>query len=343
MIKYGGDYLAGNRYSNAVLSAHKPGDVGGIFLDTFGYALSIVEKWCRSGKFSEIVVHIAPFDRSHAYPISKLRTKVIQETKKLEAISKKYPKTILMLSPFCEHNHKARDIKPLLDNMGKVAPSCLIVNSIWKGEQVPGYITEIHLPNTRLVKKPQGEYTVSFDGFGGNGEGDFPDSDIQSILDYYSDARHIRAWNFRYNGKYGHNDPTPINQRKHWPTVKDIKGTQAIMKRREGAITWPRNALYKPFADDHGNEAPTKDRKALCILPKGGESAQVLDSNSKVIDTLVRVKPDHEMGRRYYSKFYAFELGDLAQANTGRRVISVKSGSVVMPLTDADLRSGIFK
>ncbi len=304
---------------------------------------NVFQRPVKHSDAEEIVIHIGPFDNSHAYPIAKLRKFVLEETKKLEALSKKHPKTILMLSPFCEHNPSTKNIKPLLDEMKRLAPSCLIVNSIWKGQEVPGYITEIHIPTSKLPRKPKGEYTVAFDGFGGDGSGDFSDANIQAILDNYSDARHIRAWDFRFNGKFGHNDKTPIAQRKSWPSVKYIKGKLAAMKRREGDLTWPKTALYKTFADDHGNEGPTKDNRAMCILPRGGQSVEVLDSNGNVIDKMQRFGDPHPMGPRFYSTKYAFELGDIAQANTGRRLISIRSGKDVYPLTDADLRSGIFK
>lgn len=339
-MKFGVDYLGGRHYEKAMLITHPPLWSGGIFLRTFGDARSTLEKMCRSGKFSEIVVHLAPFDNSHRYELNKYLPNVRRDALWCEGLSRKYPNVVLMLSVFCEHNHSAKTMKPVFDGLKRIAPSCLMVNSIWKGEVVPGVITEIHLENSKPKRKPPGEYLVSFDGIGGDGEGDFTDVDVPKLLNIYSDARHIRLWNFRYNGKFGHKDTTPIAQRKCWPSVEYLKGHNAMMKNREGEVSYPANALYKPFADDHGQGG--KDNKAMVICQKAAPSLKVFDSNGKHIDTMRRVTPDHTgdpRGPRYYSDKYAYQIANIAQQNTGSRKIRIGS----LPLTDGDLRSSRFR
>ena len=115
-----------------------------------------------------------------------------------------------------------------------------------------------------------------------------------------------------------------------------MRGHNAMMKRREGAITWKGKNLYKPFADDHGTPSPTKDNKAMVILPGISKDAvKVFDSRGIVIDIMRRFLPDHEDGPRYYSGRYAFELAQSARRATGSGLIRVEN----MPLTDGDLRS----
>lgn len=335
---YGPDALAGKHYQKQIIRAVQPGSAGGIFLRTFGDARTTVKAMACSDKFAEIVVHLATFDKTHAYPIAKLRSQVLADARWLEQNVATKCSAKLMLSPFCEHNHKARDMLPLFADLRKAAPSTLMVNAIWRGEQVPNTITEIHIPDARgPPKKPKGEYVVSFDGFGGDGSGDFPDADIPSLLARYSDARHIRYWNFRFNGKYGHNDTTPIAERKHWPDVRYIRGHAATMKQREGGITWPKTALYKTFADDHGNEGPTKDNKAMAILPVDKPAVDVFDSRGKKIDRMIRYRPDspNPKGARYYSPRYAFQIANDAKKNTGSALIRIDK----MPPTDGYLRS----
>lgn len=337
LARPGVDYLFGNKYQSVMLKTHPKGWAGGIFLRTSGDAQPTVKAMACSGLFSEIVVHLAPFDRSHAYPIDKLKPQIIADARWLETVAKQCPQTTLMPSPFCEHNHPTNKIKPVLDAIRKAAPSTLPVNAIWKGGQVYGYTTEIHLENSRPRGPPRGDFTVSFDGFGGDGSGDFTDADIEAILRRYSGARHVRLWNFRYNGKFGHKDPSDIGRRKSWPDEKYMRGHNAMMKAREGAITWKGKNLYKPFADDHGDAAPTKDNKALAILPginKG--SVDVFDSKGNRIDTMRRFTPDHADGPRYYSSRYAFEIAQSARKNTGSGLIRIEGN----PLTDGDLRSG---
>lgn len=350
-MKLGADYLGGHNFRKAMLRAHPQGWAGGIFLDTFGYALTTVEAMCASGKFSEIVVQMARFDNSHKYPIRTLMPFIEREARKLEAISQKYPKTVLMLSPFCEHNHAESAIVPVLNRIKQLAPSCLPVNSIWQGQPARGFITEIHLPNGRnLPRPPSGEFTISADGYGGDGTGDWCDADIPAILQRYSKARHVRWWNFRMNGKFGHKDTAAVNARKHWPGEKYLRGHHAQMDNREGTVTWPTNALMKPFSDDHGQPEPTKDNKLMCILPVRMNKVDVLDSRGTVIDVMniprPPLDPNHSgepKGYRFYSTKYAYEVGNIAQKNTGSRLVQIRAGSKMFPLTDVDLRSGRFR
>lgn len=336
----GVDYLAGKHYQRVMIETHPKGWAGGIFLRTFGDARSTVKAMACSGKFSEIVVHLASFDRSHAYPIDKLKRQVIADAKWLEGIAKQCPGATLMPSPFCEHNHPVKKMKPLLDAIRKVAPSTLPVNSIWKGEAVYGYTTEIHLENSRPRAPPRGDYIISFDGFGGDGSGDFTDADIEKILRRYSGARHARLWNFRYNGKFGHKDAASIAERKHWPDADYLRGHNATMKLREGPQTWKDNALYKPFADDHGTGG--KDNKAMAIIANKLDSVRVFDSKGNQVDRMGRLTPDHNgdpKGRRFYSSKYAYQIAELARKNTGSGLIRIEGS----PLTDGDLRSRRLK
>lgn len=336
----GVDYLAGVKYEKVMIDNHPKGWTAGIFLNTFGGGYGTLDRMACSGKFSEIVAHIAPFDKSHTYPIDELKSQVMQGAKRIQRIAKKCPQTVLMPSPFCEHNHPTNKIKPILDQIKKVAPNTLPVNSIWRGGIVYGYTTEIHLENSRPRAPPSGDYIISFDGFGGDGSGDFTDTDLVKIFSRYPKARQIRLWNFRFNGKFGHKDSASIEQRKHWPDAKYIRGHVAMMDGREGSASWPNSALYKPFADDHGEGG--KDNKAMVILQTSRKTARVFDSRGNLIDEMKRATTDHSgtpKGGRFYSSRFAYELGDLAKKNTGSRLIRIEN----LPLTDADLRSGLFK
>lgn len=235
MPKFGGDYLGGTHFEHALLKAHQPGDVAGIFYRTFPKpneptAKKTIIRMCQSGHFSEIVIHLAPFDGSHRYPISNLITRVLSDSADLEKIQRLYPNTQLMLSPFCENGHTAKELKPVFDGMVRAAPKCLMVNSTTNGTEVPGVITEIHIPDANhLPRQPIGPHTVSFDGFGGQGTPDFMQSNIKVIILHYPNARHIRWWDFKCNGKRDWEDQTPISQRDTWPDITYIQTRRAHM------------------------------------------------------------------------------------------------------------------
>lgn len=342
-MKYGCDLLGAAKYPRESLLAQRRGDCGGIFLHTFGPAHDLVERWCKSSKFSEIVIHIAPFAKSYSVP--RLRPLVLKESRWLNSLAVKYGTTI-MISPFCESPNSAATMKPLFDDIRKVAPDCLLVHSIHGGgQEVNGTITEIHIEkSSALPRIPKNEFTVSFDGCGSVGTGDMPDLDIDSIIARYSKARHIRAWNFQFNGKFGNKDTRPIYKRDDWPSVQYIKQTRSLLEPRDGAVTWPNTMLLKPQADDHDEaDEQSKDNRLMCILPNvNKESVRVLDTKGNVIDTMRRYRPDHSgdpKGPRYYSKKYAFQVAEIALKNTG----SYQGRVETSPFTDLRKRSGRFK
>lgn len=341
---FGGDYLAAVKYQKAMLQAHPKGWAGGIFLRTFGEARKTVRAMGKSRKFSEVVVHLASFDYTHAYPVNKLKKQLINDARWLNRVANEFPGTKWLCSPFCEHNHRREVMEEVFEFLNEVAPACIMLNSIWKGDEVPGVLTEIHVPDSKGgPKKPKNNYTVSFDGFGGDGSGNFTDADIPKILERYSDARHIRFWNFRLNGKFGHKDKTTIANRASWPNADYIKQLAATMKEREGFVSWPKTSLYKPMSDDHGNGAASKDNKALAILKSNMGMVKVFDKNGNHIDTMKRMMPDFNTpelkGGRFYSGKYAYQIADAAEKLTGSRQIKIHD----MPLTDGDLRSNLFK
>jgi hypothetical protein len=342
MTIYGLDLLGAVKFEQAALKAFQPGDALGIFLTTFGDAKGTCEKLAKK-KPSDFVIHLAPFDYSHKYPIASNMKYIKEGAAFVQKLALANPDVEFLISPFCEHNHPAKVMQPIFSQIHDIAPNCLLLNSIWKGEQVPFTITEIHLPDKKLVKKPRGVYTVAFDGYGGGGKGDFCDSDIQSILSFYSDARHIRGWDFEFNGKSSHLDETALKDRKEFPNVEYIKSRRAVMKVREGSVTWKAPNLYKCAADDHPGDSAGKDNRAMCVLQVRKDYVQVYDSKGKIIDVMKRTTLGDLVGKtitgaRYYSKKYAYQLGDLAYANTGSRLIKIDK----MPLTDADLRSNNF-
>lgn len=338
----GGDFLAGHKYRKAMMKAQRPGDCGGIFLRTFGLARKTVIAMAKSGKFSEIVVHLAPFDGSHAYPISKLKKQIIADTKWCENIAVANPNTKILISPFCENRHSREKLQPLFAQLKTLAPSCLFVNATLTGTVVPGVITELHIEDSKhLPKKPIGEYIISFDGCGSKGQGNFPDLDVSSLIERYSDARQIRYWDFAMNLKWGWKDKTPIKDRKEFPSVGYLKTRRAMLKKREGPVTWNNKALYKPCADDHKGPS-SKDSKALAILPINTGQVKVFDRDGNVIDVMNRFPGDHEgtpQGARFYSGKYSSEIADKAIANTGSSLGRIHN----QPLTDLFLRSGIFR
>lgn len=358
-IKVGSDPLAAVLYEKEVIQSLRKGDVSGIFLNTFYkknkkgkkvYAKKTLRKILKTNLLDEIVVHIAPFDNSHAYPISKLKKQILADAAWLEKEQAK-TQTLIIISPACENNWKRTESEPLFNEIKKVAPRCDYINSIWKGEEVPGIDTEIHIPNSKqLPKIPKNRFTISFDGFGGDGSQDFPDAKLIEILKPYIASgrlRHVRGWHFRCNGKKDHNDSTPIGSRKYLPNANYllclVYSIEAALNPEQGA--WESNKLLKTMSDDHGNDlSKSKDCRIMCILPDYKKSTiDVFDSVGNKIDTWRDLNlpphPNTPKGKRFYSALYLNEVADRAFKKTSCYLIRVGSN----PPVDARLRNGYFK
>lgn len=177
------DDLLGIKYQQAILASHPTGKAVGVFHRTVDNALPLVKAVAAARRTPLIRDHLAPFDRSHQYPIAALLPQMLADAKSLEVIQKMNPSICIVISPFCEHKHKARDMIPVFEHLRSVAPSCKFVNSVLRGgERVPGIPQEYHIENMSSIPSIQSGDAISFDGFGGKGEGDFSDCDIQSIL-----------------------------------------------------------------------------------------------------------------------------------------------------------------
>lgn len=347
--KFGSDFLGGAFFEKEAIKGSLKGDVFGIMPETFkgkkSNSWNTVEAFVESKKFSEGVVHMTPFDRDHKYPVDKLKPLLKRNAQQLEELARTN-QTQILASPFCENRHDKKTMQELFAWLRPLCPSCLLVNSsLNAGVSIPGIILEIHLEAFEtLPKVPNGEYIISFDGFGGNKKFPTPvmDTDIDAIIRLYQFARHIRIWDARYNGKFDpqQKDAPEPNKRTFWPSVEYIRGHRMSLKLRDGAITYKGKNLYKTFSDDHGAKEPTKDNRALVIIPDGGEhAADVFDSKGNKIDSMARFLPDHPDGKRYYSKKHAYQNADKAVKNTGSCLITIKSGKVTLPPTDGYLRS----
>jgi hypothetical protein len=310
----------------------------------FGDSIPEIEKAADSGQ-RYIRIQIAPFDNSHNYDPKKYLPQVYKEAGRVWQLAVKYPRTTFFISPFCEHNHPRRVMDPIFRELARIAPGVQLVNSIWRGEETPLAITEIHLEDAKSLRKPkQWPYIVSLDGFGGKGTGDATDADLDAIVSFYNDAAAILIWNFRFNGKFGHKDKTALSARKHWATYDDARGHVLILMPREGSPNWPSNALLKPFADDHGQGG--KDNKLMAILPEKLPSVDALDIRNNLITKMPRMLPDHSSdpkGARYYAPSYAYQIAEKAHKKTGSYLIRIRAGKKLYPLTDGRKRSGKFK
>jgi hypothetical protein len=89
---------------------------------------------------------------------------------------------------------------------------------------MPDVINEIH--NEDFIHKPKLPYIWSFDGY------DHREHSFKKYLTLHTKAQMFGVWQPKYNGRLTLADKTPVTQRKHWPTLQEIK--EAAIKYNQG-------------------------------------------------------------------------------------------------------------
>lgn len=226
----GNDTLGALHYKQALFASHPRGNSASIMLRTFGDARPLVEEMCKSGIFGAITLQLMRFSNAHSYEIKKLLPLILDDGKWAQSLQKQFPKTPLKLSPLTEHNLPRNRSIPVFQALKKVAPSCELINTIWKGDVIDGITTEIHIENEKPRPKPRGRYVITFDGFGGDGSVSFTGYNLRSIVIRYPDAKEIRGWDFPNNGKIDYRDKTEIDERIHWASAEQLTKQNQILR-----------------------------------------------------------------------------------------------------------------
>lgn len=304
---YGIDYLAGVKYQKVILDEHPAGWGAGFFARTFGPALKTVDALLATGRCPAVRIQMLWSD-THQFSDSDIPA-LKKIAKQYEVLAKKYKTVRIYLSPFCEHNLKNPD--KYLDIVKAHAPSCIPVNTIWKGSLSKRYINEVH-GNKSAV--PKGHYFYSYDGQNAL------DADVENDKVKYKDAGIFFWWSYQCNGKKKEDDTTPRPDRKAWLSNKQADALIYMNRSRE-KVSIPKGWIWKSYADQQNTPASDKDCKPVLITPpnlKFKEIKLVCD-NGQVIDRFGYYGPwkDHEteklLGHRYYANLWGFELSDKAK------------------------------
>lgn len=351
MQQKGVDVLGAYEYQSATLSLPGECAIGSFrFWGKKGNTDELAARVMARGRSRFYRQHLTAFDYDHKYPIGDLTKTVYEGAAVYESLAKKFLNAEIAISPFCEHRHPRTKMEPIFKKLRQLAPHCTLINSPEKSlYEIPGVVLEIHLENSRdLPKEPKGPYGISFDGFGSKGNGDFTDTDVQRIVKTYKKALYILAWDFRMNGKFAHTDTRPIGVRDDYAGYNYLMSRYEMLLPREGGVTWPDDALYKPSSDDHGGSPESsKDCEALCILPERVARLEIIDTRGNKVMSVPRSSlPDHvgdPKGPRYYFGMSSYELATKLRKGTGSALMVVKAGNKKYPATDAVFRSGKFK
>lgn len=213
-MRKGLDLLGMALYPNEALKAFVQGYAIGAFWSEFGSVTKLSHdlyvKGCRIFRFQAI------WDGSHGYDIKKNLPTLKAACLEIQAFKKAHPDARILISPFCEHNHTAKEMAPVFKSMTQWAPDCEQVNCIWKGQFIPNMLNEVH---GEAPKLPDGRFIVSADG-----------TDLTTINIPKWNARHINAeikfgWIKGFN-LLGAKPELPPKQRKKKPSVSDIQNVE---------------------------------------------------------------------------------------------------------------------
>lgn len=290
---FGLDLLGAAKYQKEAVAGLPKGWALGGFDNSFGDFLPVAKSALING-CPHVRIQMLWSD-SHSFGDSDIpRIKRIAE--KWERVAKAYPRSVIELSPFCEHNLKNPD--KYLDIVQNSAPSCSIVNTPWKGSLSRKYKNEIHGDHS----KPGGSYNYSYDGT------NCVDSDVTADKAKHAGCEVFFFWHVRFNLKWSMKDKTPRPLRSAKPS-KDLIKSVVYLARDKGPVSVPRKWLIKSHAEKHDAD-DLKGDKLLIITPERA-SEIVLKRDGKVIARLKYYGTFDGGGFRHYAKTMGFKIGQV--------------------------------
>ncbi len=356
---FGLDVLGGARYPKEIARAYQPGTILGFFWDRnlFGYGGEVLSA-CYPKGLRVVRVQGLWAGASHDYSGKKWFDRAIAIAGEVYKERRARPELTVLFSPFCEHNLRAPVMRALFAEIRKRYPALILVNSIWKGEAIPGEINEIHSETKTL----SGSYINSTDGvLGGRGGAGLVDIDAEKWKARNFSATHLLGWIKRFNlneadPKISTRPLTP-KERRALPTWKDIRSVYRVMEPigsepvvpgaqvfANGKRTWKSHAEDNYNANAGKPEDP-RERKPVVIMPEGGVGKRIVleaINGAKIIESSKGVTFSGG-GYRYYFDRYGFEIEDLAQRTSGSKWLVLKVGkSTIGPIRPA-FRTGSFR
>jgi hypothetical protein len=325
---YGIDYLGLPKYTDLAVREHPEGWAAGCFANTFGNALPAVDRLLGTGRCPHFRVHLLWSD-AHLFGDADIPT-IRQLARKYELLKRKYSSIVMEISPFCEHNVSNPD--KYLDIVKQEAPSCIIVNTPWKGAVSRRYKNETHGTHKPLA----GNYNYSWDGTS------CVDGDVEA-----SKALHARSdvyfwWHPAMNGRLNTNDKTPRPERKAWPT-SDLIDSMIYLHNSAGSVKLPRNYLWKSHADRHSTPPEPRAYKPVLIMPPKARRVELVADNNQVVALASAAAPFNDGRFRYYWPDFGYKLAEKAirihNKPTCKLVVDGKEMGIVNPA----FRGGLFR
>lgn len=310
-MRVGLDLLGMAKYPDIAIKCFPRGWSLGVFCEAFGDPFLAVEKLLQTGKCPHVRFQLLWSD-SHSFGDKDI-PRINKLGKRCEQVKQKFPGVDIEISTFCEHNLLNAD--KYHDITQSVAPSCVIVNTPWKGKLSNKYKNEVH----GTMKPPTaGEYNYSFDGTASE------DSDIELFKVRHKEADTFFLWSPEFNCRYESNDTTPRPQRKHKPS-KELIESIVFLSTYKGDVFLPKKWLWKSHSENKGTGDKRANKPVLIAPIKTKEI--VLKRNGKIIHKLPYYGRYEDGRSRYYASIWGYKLNGICEiwAN-GKQVGTVNPG-----------------
>jgi len=246
--------LAGVKYPKLVRSI--PNDYSiKVFYETFGNARDLIRSEFKAGRKAVGVNGL--WEDNHTFGDSHI-PKIKAIGKELQAILNDFPDREIKFRPFTEH----QIAKPgkYLDIAQTACPSCIIVNSNWRGgwTENPKYENEVHgdksYPKELLAKGIK--YNFDYDGTSTH------DSDRKTVGEKHANSEEFCDWTFDLNLKMSEKDATKRPDRVHRPNQKLIRSLMFYTQGAKGTHNaLPDGWIFKHCAERHTPYNPKNVKK----------------------------------------------------------------------------------
>lgn len=329
-----------------------PGWALGVFDDPFGPVVNRVR--------NALLQKEIPIVRIHAHYATKTSGKTLIPLDKLKKKLPKYEelaqefkgRSRIYVSHSCEYESSdGSAIQQRVNLIRDLAPSCVPVNSVFRGATAPDVITERH---GKDAKAKQGEI-ISADG------DNLYDLDVKKWIADNSKSLITFLWGYRFNMREINDPEQTIPGPKDRKATPSPTYTKSIIKLADNigeppvvlsAKPLPKGSIYKTHAEDeqdiNGTEKPRENRPVL-ILPFHSQAVKILTVNGILLGKLIRSGPDLNGMGRYYSglpggiNLYGVEIAEFAKKKSNSEFICFRCGDKVYGPIHPAFRAGAFR
>lgn len=334
--------LAHGKFNVKVITSTVPKDWAiGAFDHPFGSVSEKIKKLIKAG-YTTFRIQAWWSNQHHIAPIAHTK----KQARKWQAIAAKNPHCKFYLSHSCEYYELSKtEVQKRVNIIKQYAPSCIPVNSVFRGATTPDAITEHHGD----VRVAEGDI-VSTDGI------NHYDIDADAYRRGNQKAAIQFIWGYRCNLREISDPGQKVPAPKDRTAAPDKKYMASLVrlgfpKGIQGADIHKPD-LYKTHSEDDQEENPVEpdERRELrpCLISKVKAShADIIASNGEVIGKLARY-PDNK-SNRYYSGLpggiglYGYEIGEKAMKVSGSEIVSLRVGKTVYKNINPAFREGYFR